>query len=82
MADAEEGFGLPNTPAESESKELQSETKPESQLGTSSKSPASPQAAFTQQVSRGGETFAVCIVFSLVGICVELLLRFDWVSAL
>ncbi|KAL8180448.1 UNVERIFIED_CONTAM: hypothetical protein K2H54_024320 [Gekko kuhli] len=49
MADAEEGFGLPATPVESETKELASEGKPDSQLGASSKQPASPQAAFTQQ---------------------------------
>lgn len=53
MADTEEGFGLPNTPVDSESKELQSETKQDSQLGASSKSPSSPQAAFTQQVKEG-----------------------------
>lgn len=50
MADSEEGFGLPTTPADSEAKELQAEAKQDSQLGATSKSPTSPQAAFTQQV--------------------------------
>jgi len=51
MADSEEGFGLPTTPADSEAKELQAEAKQDTQLGATSKSPTSPQAAFTQQVS-------------------------------
>lgn len=51
MADSEEGFGLPGTPADSEAKELQAEGKQDTQLGATSKSPTSPQAAFTQQVS-------------------------------
>lgn len=51
MADGEEGFGLPGTPAEPEAKELQAEAKQDAQLGATSKSPTSPQAAFTQQVS-------------------------------
>lgn len=50
MADSEEGFGLPTTPADSEAKELQAEAKQDTQLGAASKSPTSPQAAFTQQV--------------------------------
>lgn len=50
MADSEEGFGLPTTPADSEAKELQAEAKQDAQLGATSKSPTSPQAAFTQQV--------------------------------
>ncbi|KFU88142.1 T-box transcription factor TBX5 [Chaetura pelagica] len=49
MADSEEGFGLPTTPADSEAKELQAEAKQDTQLGATSKSPTSPQAAFTQQ---------------------------------
>ncbi|XP_019362163.1 PREDICTED: T-box transcription factor TBX5 [Gavialis gangeticus] len=57
MADTEEGFGLPNTPVDPESKELQSETKQDSQLGASSKSPSSPQAAFTQQGMEGIKVF-------------------------
>lgn len=51
MADGEEGFGLPSTPADPEAKELQAEAKQDTQLGATSKSPTSPQAAFTQQVS-------------------------------
>ncbi|NWZ67188.1 TBX5 factor, partial [Acrocephalus arundinaceus] len=51
MADGEEGFGLPSTPADAEAKELQAEAKQDSQLGATSKAPTSPQAAFTQQVS-------------------------------
>uniref|UniRef100_A0A8C9MM76 T-box transcription factor 5 n=1 Tax=Serinus canaria TaxID=9135 RepID=A0A8C9MM76_SERCA len=51
MADSEEGFGLPSTPADPEAKELQAEGKQDTQLGATSKSPTSPQAAFTQQVS-------------------------------
>lgn len=50
MADSEEGFGLPTTPADSEAKEHQAEAKQDTQLGATSKSPTSPQAAFTQQV--------------------------------
>ncbi|XP_009462057.1 PREDICTED: T-box transcription factor TBX5 [Nipponia nippon] len=52
MADSEEGFGLPTTPADSEAKELQAEAKQDSQLGATSKSPTSPQAAFTQQAPK------------------------------
>ncbi|KFQ95952.1 T-box transcription factor TBX5 [Nipponia nippon] len=54
MADSEEGFGLPTTPADSEAKELQAEAKQDSQLGATSKSPTSPQAAFTQQRGSAG----------------------------
>ncbi|RXM96912.1 T-box transcription factor TBX5 [Acipenser ruthenus] len=54
MADTEEGFGLPSTPSDSDSKELQAENKQESQIGVSSKSP-SPQTTYTQQLS--------CLVF-------------------
>lgn len=50
MADSEEGFGLPTTPADSEAKELQADAKQDTQLGAPSKPPTSPQAAFTQQV--------------------------------
>ncbi|MGH0135459.1 UNVERIFIED_CONTAM: hypothetical protein FKN15_036051 [Acipenser sinensis] len=49
MADTEEGFGLPSTPSDSDSKELQAENKQESQIGISSKSP-SPQTTYTQQI--------------------------------
>lgn len=52
MADADEGFGLAHTPLQTESKDLPCDSKPESALGAPSKSPASPQAAFTQQVRR------------------------------
>ncbi|NXR85617.1 TBX5 factor, partial [Hypocryptadius cinnamomeus] len=57
MADSEEGFGLPSTPADSEAKELQAEGKQDTQLGASSKSPTSPQAAFTQQGMEGIKVF-------------------------
>ncbi|NXQ30572.1 TBX5 factor, partial [Alaudala cheleensis] len=57
MADGEEGFGLPGTPADSEAKELQAEAKQDTQLGASSKSPTSPQAAFTQQGMEGIKVF-------------------------
>ncbi|NXD40111.1 TBX5 factor, partial [Copsychus sechellarum] len=57
MADGEEGFGLPSTPADSEAKELQAEAKQDTQLGTTSKSPTSPQAAFTQQGMEGIKVF-------------------------
>ena len=53
MADTEEGFGLPSTPVDSEAKELQAEAKQDPQLGTTSKAPTPPPAAFTPQV-RGG----------------------------
>ena len=52
MADADEGFGLAHTPLEPDSKDLPGDSKAESSLGAPSKSPASPQAAFTQQVRR------------------------------
>ncbi|XP_010718860.1 T-box transcription factor TBX5-like [Meleagris gallopavo] len=57
MADTEEGFGLPSTPADSEAKELQAEAKQDPQLGTTSKAPTSPQAAFTQQGMEGIKVF-------------------------
>ncbi|NXU85918.1 TBX5 factor, partial [Xiphorhynchus elegans] len=57
MADSEEGFGLPTTPADSEGKELQAEAKQDTQLGATSKSPTSPQAAFTQQGMEGIKVF-------------------------
>ncbi|NWQ61402.1 TBX5 factor, partial [Neopipo cinnamomea] len=57
MADSEEGFGLPTTPADSEAKELQAEAKQDTQLGATSKSPTSPQAAFTQQGMEGIKVF-------------------------
>lgn len=50
MADAGEGFGLAHTPLEPDSKDLACDPKAENALGAPSKSPASPQAAFTQQV--------------------------------
>ncbi|XP_041084734.1 T-box transcription factor TBX5-like isoform X2 [Polyodon spathula] len=52
MADTEEIFGLPSTPSDSESKELQAENKQETQIGTSSISP-SPQTTHTQQGMEG-----------------------------
>ncbi|KAJ8379821.1 hypothetical protein SKAU_G00005990 [Synaphobranchus kaupii] len=52
MADTEEAFGLPSTPNESDSKELQNESKQDNQIGTSSKSP-SPQTTYTQQGMEG-----------------------------
>ena len=58
MADADEGFGLAHTPLEPDSKDLPCDSKPESALGAPSKSPSSPQAAFTQQVRRALGTFA------------------------
>ncbi|NWX00755.1 TBX5 factor, partial [Caloenas nicobarica] len=57
MADSEEGFGLPTTPADSEAKEHQAEAKQDTQLGATSKSPTSPQAAFTQQGMEGIKVF-------------------------
>ncbi|XP_030075987.1 T-box transcription factor TBX5 isoform X2 [Microcaecilia unicolor] len=57
MADAEEDFGLSDPPLDSESKEQLSDTKPDLQLGTSSKAPPSPQAAFTQQGMEGIKVF-------------------------
>ncbi|NXJ98800.1 TBX5 factor, partial [Corythaixoides concolor] len=57
MADSEEGFGLPTTPADSEAKELQAEAKQDTQLGATSKPPTSPQAAFTQQGMEGIKVF-------------------------
>ncbi|NWS99531.1 TBX5 factor, partial [Mionectes macconnelli] len=57
MADSEEGFGLPTTPADSEAKELQAEAKQDTHLGATSKSPTSPQAAFTQQGMEGIKVF-------------------------
>lgn len=50
MADQEETFGLQNSPSGSESRDVQSENKPEKQNGTSSKSPSS-QTTYIQQVS-------------------------------
>uniref|UniRef100_A0A6I8PY52 T-box transcription factor TBX5 n=1 Tax=Xenopus tropicalis TaxID=8364 RepID=A0A6I8PY52_XENTR len=50
MADTEEAYGMPDTPVEPEPKELQCEPKQDNQMGASSKTPTSPQAAFTQQV--------------------------------
>ncbi|MBN3320862.1 TBX5 factor, partial [Atractosteus spatula] len=52
MADTEEGFGLPNTPGDSDSKDLQDDNKRENQTGASSKSP-SPQTTYTQQGMEG-----------------------------
>lgn len=50
MADSDEAFGLAHTPLDPDSKDLPCDAKPESALGAPSKSPSSPQAAFTQQV--------------------------------
>lgn len=58
MADADEGFGLAHTPLEPDAKDLPCDSKPESALGAPSKSPSSPQAAFTQQVRRASGPFA------------------------
>ncbi|XP_025789413.1 T-box transcription factor TBX5 [Puma concolor] len=52
MADADEGFGLAHTPLEPDSKDLPCDSKPESTLGAPNKSPSSPQAAFTQQITQ------------------------------
>lgn len=49
MADNEEAFGVQNSPSETESKDLHTESKPEKQNGTSSKSPSS-QTTYIQQV--------------------------------
>ncbi|NXH38225.1 TBX5 factor, partial [Dicaeum eximium] len=57
MADGEEGFGLPSTPADPDAKELPAEAKQDTQLGATSKSPTSPQAAFTQQGMEGIKVF-------------------------
>lgn len=57
MADADEGFGLAHTPLEPDSKDLPCDSKPESALGAPSKSPSSPQAAFTQQGMEGIKVF-------------------------
>lgn len=58
MADADEGFGLAHTPLEPDAKDLPCDSKPESALGAPSKSPSSPQAAFTQQVRRALAPFS------------------------
>ncbi|XP_055963975.1 T-box transcription factor TBX5 [Sorex fumeus] len=57
MADAEEGFGLAHTPLDPDSKDLSCDSKPEGALGAPSKSPSSPQAAFTQQGMEGIKVF-------------------------
>ncbi|XP_069475323.1 T-box transcription factor TBX5 isoform X2 [Ambystoma mexicanum] len=57
MADSDEGFGLPDTPVDSESSELHPDSKQDSQLGAGSKAPSSPQAAFTQQGMEGIKVF-------------------------
>ncbi|KAH0514292.1 T-box transcription factor TBX5 [Microtus ochrogaster] len=57
MADADEGFGLAHTPLEPDSKDRSCDSKPESALGAPSKSPSSPQAAFTQQGMEGIKVF-------------------------
>ncbi|KAM8962320.1 T-box transcription factor TBX5 isoform 2-T2 [Pelodytes ibericus] len=57
MADTEEAYGLPDTPVEADPKELQCDPKQDSQLGASSKTPTSPQAAFTQQGMEGIKVF-------------------------
>ncbi|KAG2470674.1 T-box transcription factor TBX5-like isoform X1 [Polypterus senegalus] len=78
MADTEEGFGLPNTPSDSESKELQGDSKAESQLGAASKSP-SPQTTYTQQVSRIlGCSFVPAVPLGMEGIKVYLHERELW----
>ncbi|XP_063310775.1 T-box transcription factor TBX5 [Pelobates fuscus] len=57
MADTEEAYGMPDTPVEPDPKELQCDPKQDSQLGGSSKTPTSPQAAFTQQGMEGIKVF-------------------------
>ncbi|XP_045152826.1 T-box transcription factor TBX5-like [Echinops telfairi] len=57
MADADEGFGLAHTPLEPDAKDLPCDSKPEGALGAPSKSPSSPQAAFTQQGMEGIKVF-------------------------
>ncbi|XP_073078726.1 T-box transcription factor TBX5 isoform X4 [Manis javanica] len=57
MADADEGFGLGHTPLEPDSKDLPCDSKAENALGAPSKSPSSPQAAFTQQGMEGIKVF-------------------------
>ncbi|XP_055003062.1 LOW QUALITY PROTEIN: T-box transcription factor TBX5 [Sorex araneus] len=57
MADAEEGFALAHTPLDPDSKDLSCDSKPEGALGAPSKSPSSPQAAFTQQGMEGIKVF-------------------------
>ncbi|KAG8146217.1 hypothetical protein E2320_012590, partial [Naja naja] len=58
MAGAEEEFGLAATPGDSSPKQLSPEDKADGQLGgTSSKQPASPQPAFTQQGMEGIKVF-------------------------
>ncbi|XP_073486416.1 T-box transcription factor TBX5 [Aquarana catesbeiana] len=57
MADTDEGYGMPDTPVEADHKELQCDPKQDSQLGASSKTPTSPQAAFTQQGMEGIKVF-------------------------
>ncbi|KAJ8408685.1 hypothetical protein AAFF_G00253200 [Aldrovandia affinis] len=52
MADTEETFGLQNTPGDSNTKEVQNESKEDIQKGTLSKSP-SPQTPYIQQGMEG-----------------------------
>ncbi|KAG5272580.1 hypothetical protein AALO_G00167090 [Alosa alosa] len=52
MADNEETLGLQNSPSETDSKDLHTESKPEKQNGTSSKSPSS-QTTYIQQGMEG-----------------------------
>lgn len=51
MADQEETFVLQNSPGSSDTREIQSDNKPEKQNGTSSKSPSS-QTTYIQQVGK------------------------------
>ncbi|XP_036385503.1 T-box transcription factor TBX5-A [Megalops cyprinoides] len=56
MAHPEDGFGLPNTTSEPDSKQVHDESKEEIQKGTLSKSP-SPQSTFVQQGMEGIKVF-------------------------
>lgn len=84
MADGEEGFGLPGTPADSEAKELQAEAKQDTQLGATSKSPTSPQAAFTQQVSTHAPVLQPrgCLILLVFSPFLRVFPRPSWVAGL
>lgn len=64
MADNEEGFGLQNSPSETDSKDLHTDSKPEKQNGTSSKSPSS-QTTYIQQVRSFQSLEDLCVDCSL-----------------
>lgn len=81
MADSEEGFGLPTTPADSEAKELQAEAKQDSQLGATSKSPTSPQAAFTQQVRTHTSLSHPLVLYFLFSLSFSPKYHLSWVAA-